>query len=297
MPDLVDLFPGFDSHWIDTPGGKIFARSGGSGPPLLLIHGYPQTHAEWHRLAPQLAARFTVVMPDLRGYGWSQAVESENGSGMTKRLMAQDAIAVMEALGHVKFRVVGHDRGARVAYRLAFDAPGRLEKLVTIDIVPTAAMFDSMSATSALNKYHWLFLAQPAPFPETMIGHDAIYFLEHTLASWTARKTLEAFDKSALDHYRAAFNEPSRIRATCEDYRAGALIDRFDDEADRAAGTMIAVPQLALWGSAGIPASGVSPLGIWKQWSRDVEGHAIESGHFVPEENPQALLKALLAFL
>jgi len=297
MADLADLFPGFATHWIDTQGGKIFARSGGSGAPLLLLHGYPQTHVTWHEIAGELARHFTVVVMDLRGYGWSQVPESADGSGFSKRLMAQDAIEVMEALGHVKFRLVGHDRGARVAYRLAFDEPGRLEKFVTVDIVPTDAMFDSMNAKSALNKYHWLFLAQAAPFPETMIGNSALYFLEHTLASWTAKKDLSAFDARALDHYRAAFNEPSRIHATCEDYRAGATLDRADDEADREAGRKIAVPQLALWGSLGIPAAGVSPLDIWRNWSRDVEGHAIQSGHFVPEEAPRALIEALLSFL
>ncbi len=297
MPDLADLFPGFATHWIDTQAGRIFARSGGSGPPLLLLHGYPQTHVEWHKVAARLAERFTVVLMDLRGYGWSSVPGSENGSGFTKRLMAEDAVTVMEALGHVRFRLVGHDRGGRVAYRLAFDQPERLVKLVTIDIVPTASMFDSMNAKSALNKYHWLFLAQGAPFPETMIGNSVIYYLEHTLASWSATKRLAAFDPRALDHYRASFNEPTRIHATCEDYRAGATLDRAHDEADREAGRLIAVPLLALWGSSGIPSSGTSPLETWRGWAREVSGQAIESGHFVPEENPEALLDALFAFL
>jgi haloacetate dehalogenase len=297
MSEPRDLFPGFASHWIDTEAGQIFARSGGSGPPLLLLHGYPQTHVEWHAVAGKLAERFTVVMMDLRGYGWSRVVESENGSGYAKQLMAEDAVAVMEALGHVKFRVVGHDRGARVAYRMAFDMPERLEKFATIDIIPTAAMFDGMNARSALNKYHWLFLAQPAPFPETMIGNSVLYYLEHTLASWTAKKSLAPFSPEALARYRMAFNEPSRIHATCEDYRAGATLDRAHDEADREAGRKIAVPLLALWGASGIPSAGVSPLDVWRDWARDVRGHAIESGHFVPEENPVALLEALFGFL
>ncbi len=297
MSDLVDLFPGFATHWVETSAGRIFARSGGSGPPLLLLHGYPQTHVEWHAVAARLAERFTVVLMDLRGYGWSSVPRSENGALFSKRLMADDAVAVMEALGHVRFNLVGHDRGGRVAYRLAFDQPERLERLVTLDIIPTAAMFDGLNGKNALNKYHWLFLAQAAPFPERMIGASALYFLEHTLASWSATKTLAAFDPRALAHYRAAFDEPSRIHATCEDYRAGATLDRDHDEADRAAGNTIAVPMLALWGSAGIPSSGIAPLDIWRQWARDVDGHAIESGHFVPEENPDALVKALIAFL
>ncbi len=298
MSDLADLFPGFASHWIDTAHGCFFARSGGSGPPLLLLHGYPQTHVEWHKIAPRLAERFTIVAMDLRGYGWSSLPEGANGEGMSKRALAQDAVDVMEKLGHVRFSIVGHDRGGRVAYRLAFDHPGRLEKIAVIDIVPTFAMFDDMGKTeAALKKYHWLFLAQPAPFPETLIGATPRYFLDYTLASWTAAKDLSAYAPDALAHYRAAFEDPSRIAATCEDYRAGALIDRLLDKADLDAGRRIEVPLLALWGDAGLPASGAAPLEVWRQYAQDVRGQAIASGHFVPEENPQACADALLDFL
>lgn len=298
MPDLADLFPGFQSHWIDTEQGRFFARSGGRGPPLLLLHGYPQTHVEWHRIAPRLAERYTVVAMDLRGYGWSFVPKSKGGDGMSKRLMGQDAVDIMEKLGHVKFRLVGHDRGGRVAYRLAYDQPGRLEKAALIDIIPTASMFHGMgNAKSAIAKYHWLFLAQPAPFPETMIGNSAIFYLEQTLASWTASKDLAVFDARAVEHYRKAFDEPSRIHATCEDYRAGALIDRLQDEEDLKAGRKIDVPLLALWGESGIPASGISPLDVWREFARDVRGVPVPCGHFVPEENPQACATALLDFL
>lgn len=297
MSALEDLFPGFARHEIPTRRGSVFVRTGGSGPPLLLLHGFPQTHVEWHRVAPALASRFALVLMDLPGYGASSIPASESGAGFTKRLMAEDALAVMTALGHERFRLVGHDRGGRVAYRLAYDHPERIERFATIDIVPTAAMFDAMNAKSALNKYHWLFLAQAAPFPETLIGASALFFLEHTLASWTAAKDLSAFDARALDHYRAAFTPPERIHAACEDYRAGAGLDRAHDEADRTAGRKIKVPQLALWGAGGIPASGVSPLEIWKGWSQDVSGHPIASGHFVPEENSAALVEALVDFL
>ncbi len=298
MSDLADLFPGFASHWVDTEHGRFFARSGGSGPPLLLLHGYPQTHVEWHKVAARLAEHFTVVAMDLRGYGWSSLPEGENGAGMSKRALAQDAVDVMEKLGHVRFSLVGHDRGGRVAYRLAFDDPGRLEKLAVIDIVPTAAMFADMDRTEgALRKYHWLFLAQPAPFPETLIGASARYYLDHTLSSWTATKDLSSFDPRAMEHYRRAFDDPSRVHASCEDYRAGALIDRLLDQADLDAGVKIEVPLLAIWGDGGLPASGAAPLEIWRQYARDVEGAAIKSGHFVPEENPDACVEALLAFL
>ena len=298
MPDLADLFPGFASHWIDTASGRFFARSGGSGPPLLLLHGYPQTHVEWHKVAPTLAEHFTVVAMDLRGYGWSSLPEGKDGKGMSKRVMAQDAIDVMEKLGHVRFRLVGHDRGGRVAYRLAYDQPGRLEKVVTIDIVPTFAMFDDMGHTeAALKKYHWLFLAQPAPFPETLIGAKPRFYLDHTLASWTASRDLSAYDPGALAHYRAAFEDPSRIAASCEDYRAGALIDRLLDKEDLEAGRKIEVPMLAMWGDGGLPASGLPPLEVWRRYATRVEGVAIQSGHFVPEENPGACVEALISFL
>ena len=297
MTGRPDLFQGFRTHWVETDQGRFFVRAGGRGPAVLLLHGYPQTHAEWHKIAAPLAERYTVVMMDLRGYGQSFVPEGRDGQAMTKRHMGQDAVAVMAKLGHAKFRLVGHDRGGRVAYRLAFDQPERLEKVAVIDIIPTLAMFQGMGkAISAMNKYHWLFLAQPAPFPETLIGASAMYFLEHTLAAWSARKDLSAFDPDALAHYRAAF-DPAHIHATCEDYRAGALIDRLHDEIDLKAGRRIGVPLLALWGSHGIPSSGISPLDVWRDYARDVEGAAVASGHFVPEENPGACLAALDALL
>lgn len=298
MTDLADLFPNFQSHWIDTEDGRFLARSGGSGPPLLLLHGYPQTHVEWHTIAPRLAEHFTVVIMDLRGYGWSSLPRSRNGDGMTKRVMGADAVAVMEKLGHVRFSLVGHDRGGRVAYRLAYDRPEHLEKVVVIDIIPTAAMWRGMGdAQDAVRKYHWAFLAQPEPFPETLIGASARFFLDHTLASWTKAKDLSAFDPDALAHYRQAFEDPSRIHATCECYRAGANDDRLQDEADLEAGRKIKVPMLAMWGGAGLAASGIDALQVWRTYAERVEGQEIDAGHFVPEENPQACADALLAFL
>jgi len=297
MTDIADLYPGFASHWIDTDAGRIFARSHGSGPPLLLLHGYPQTHVEWHRIAPQLAETFTVVVMDLRGYGWSSAPRSEGGELYTKRAMAGDAVKVMESLGHVRFSLVGHDRGARVGYRLALDHPGRLKKLVILDIVPTLDVWRGMNAAGAMKMYHWSFLAQPAPIPEKLIAAAPTDYLDHTIASWTAEKNLRAFDARAMAHYRASFNDPSRIHAACEDYRAGATIDRALDEADHAAGKKIQPPVLVLWGSSGLPGQGANPLDIWRGWASDVQGHAIACGHFLPEEAPEETLAALLAFL
>ncbi len=293
-----DLFPGFASRHVETDAGRFFVRTGGQGAPLLLLHGYPQTHAEWHKVAPRLADRFSVVAMDLRGYGDSFVPESHQGSGMTKRAMGADAVAVMAELGHRRFRLAGHDRGGRVAYRLAFDRPEVLEKVAVIDIIPTASMFKDMSkAKSAIAKYHWLFLAQPEPFPETLIGASNRFFLEHTLASWTAKKDLSAFDPRALERYRHAFADPARVQASCEDYRAGAAADRLQDEDDHKAGRRITVPMLAIWGDAGIPASGISPLDVWREFARDIQGEQIKSGHFVPEENPDACAEALLKFL
>lgn len=297
MTDLADLFPGFDSRWFDTEAGRIFARVGGSGPPVLLLHGFPQTHVEWHRIAPGLARKFTVVAPDLRGYGWSSAPRSEGGALYAKRRMADDAVKVMEALGFTQFALVGHDRGARVGYRLALDHPGRLSKLVALDIVPTLEVWRGMDALRAMKMYHWLFLAQPAPIPENLIAPAPLDWLDHTLASWTADKTLRAFDARAMAHYRASFSDPSRIHAACEDYRAGASIDRELDEIDHTAGHKIQPPLLVLWGSHGFPAQGRSPLDVWREWAKDARGQAIECGHFLPEEAPEETLAALLAFL
>lgn len=291
-----DLFPGFDSRFVDAGEVRLFARIGGSGPPLLLLHGFPQTHVEWRRIAGPLAERFTVVAPDLRGYGASDAPASQRGEGYAKRVMARDAVALMRALGFDRFRLAGHDRGGRVAYRLALDHPQAVEALAVLDIVPTAEMWAGMDAARALQVYHWSFLAQPAPLPERLLERDHGAWLDHTLASWTAAKSLDCFEPAALAHYRAFFAEPARIHACCEDYRAGATLDRAADEADRAAGRKISAPLLALWGAAGIPAAGASPLDVWRRWASDVRGAAIDSGHFLPEENPEATRDALLGF-
>jgi haloacetate dehalogenase len=291
---LADLFPGFASHFIDTKAGRLFARSGGSGPPLLLLHGYPQTHAQWHKIAADLAQSFHVVLMDLRGYGASFVAAGEAGALYTKRLMAEDAIEVMRALGFTQFYIAGHDRGGRVAYRLALDHPEHVLRLAVLDIVPTAMQWRYMDAQAAMRVYHWMFLAQPAPFPETLIGGAPLYYLEHTLKSWSASKSLDFIDPEALAHYKASFSQPDRLHASCEDYRAGATIDRDYDEADLAAGKKIGQPLLVLWGARGLP--GGAPLDIWREFGVNVQGQKIESGHFLPEENPQATLAALLEF-
>jgi len=297
MPDLADLFPGYASEWINTSSGRIFARVGGKGPPLLLLHGFSSTHVMWHPVAPQLADRFTLIIADLPGYGWSDMPESDGDhTPYTKRAMAQAMVEAMEQLGHVHFALAGHDRGGRVAYRLALDHPGRLEKLATLDIVPTYDMWHGIDARLAFRIWHWTFLALPAPFPEEVIGRDPVAFWDRKSAPGTKAKSL-MFDPRALAHYHAFFQDPLRIHATCEDYRAGRTTDLANDEADRAKGNKITCPMLALWGAAGIPSEAeADPLATWREWANDVRGFAIESGHYLPEENPAATATALIEF-
>ena len=229
MSDLADLYPGFASEWINTKAGRIFARVGGKGPPLLLLHGFSETHVMWHRVAPQLSDRFTLIIADLPGYGWSDMPDSDKDhTPYTKRAMAQTMIDAMEQLGHVHFALAGHDRGGRVAYRLALDHPGRLSRLAVLDILPTYDYWERMNRLYALKIYHWTFLAQPAPLPETLISGNPDFFLKQKMASQTKSKNLDAIDRRALEHYLAPFRDPSRVHAMCEDYRAGAYADYRD---------------------------------------------------------------------
>eukprot|EP00123_Amoebidium_parasiticum_P021322 comp65474_c0_seq1/m.47996 comp65474_c0_seq1/g.47996 ORF comp65474_c0_seq1/g.47996 comp65474_c0_seq1/m.47996 type:complete len:310 (-) comp65474_c0_seq1:68-997(-) len=297
---LADLFPGWETRDIATPNnGSIHARIGGGGPPLVLVHGFPQTHAQWHKIAPFLAKTHTVVALDLRGYGHSHAPKGDGGKHTyTKREMAREVVHVMQELGYDQFTYVGHDRGARVGYRLALDHPSRLNRLVLIDIIPTVSMWDGINANRSIQVYHWTFLAQPSPMPETLLQGNPIYWLEHTLASWTKAKTTESFDPRAMEHYRDSFTQPERIHALCEDYRAGAFTDVEYDRLDIAAGNKISCPTFVIWGAAGIPAAGASPLDIWRStFAPNAEGEAVDAGHFVPEENPEATVEALRRFL
>lgn len=297
---LDALFPGFSSRVVPGDGAHIFCRIGGSGPPLVLIHGYPQTHAMWHRVAPALAETRTVVSVDLRGYGASSVPASDpEHIAYSKRAMAKDVVAVMSALGHERFDVAGHDRGGRVAYRLAFDHPDRVKRVAVLDIVPTLAMWATMDAERAMTVYHWMMLAQPFPLPERLIaGAGADWYLEQTIASWTKAKSLKVFDPRALAAYKAAFAVPARLHATCEDYRAGQTIDRLLDAEDLSNDRKIAAPLLALWGRSGIPAEegGEGPVAIWRRFAEQVTGEEIDAGHFLPEEAPEATIRALDAF-
>lgn len=296
MTELADLFPGFSSEWIMTDTGRIFARVGGKGPPLLLLHGYPQTHAMWHRVAFQLASRFTVVIADLPGYGFSDIPATDpSHTPHTKRAMARTLVQAMQRLGHSRFAVAGHDRGARVAYRMALDQPQRLSSFAVIDILPTYDYWNQLDRLFALRIYHWAFLAQPYPLPENLIqANPDEYFLE-TLRSWS-KSGLEAFDTRALQHYLAPLRDQERIHAVCEDYRAGAHADFEQDQADFESGRMITVPLLVLWGSSGVAASATTPLDIWRKRALHVRGEPIDSGHFPCEEAPAATAQELLNF-
>ena len=294
MSDLADLFPGFASHWIDTQAGKIFARSHGAGPPVVLLHGFGETLVAWRKIAPALARRFTVVVMDLRGYGWSAVPDSEKGESYAKRAMADDVVRVMEELGHVQFALVGHDRGARVGMRLALDHPGRLTKLALINIAP---IDDAFGAGDLQRTGRSHFLAAEAPKPEELIGLDACGFVDDVLRSSSKTKTLDAFEPAALAHYHAAFNDPARIHAFCEDFRAGATIDRDQLLADGEAGRRLINPTLILWGETSFPADGPSLLDAWRQWGGDVRGESLDCGLYAMEEAPEATREALDRFL
>ncbi len=298
MAGRADLFPGFATHMVDIDGLHFHVRVGGSGPALLCLHGYPQSHVCWHRLAPLLSPHFQVFAMDLRGYGQSSVPASDTAHVQySKRTMARDGVQVMRKLGHDKFHVMGHDRGGRVAYRLALDTPAAVDRLILLDIVPTIEQWDAMDADRALTTYHWQFLAQPRSLPETLIGSNGDYYLDYTIASWTRDKTLAAIDPDALVHYRALLADPRRIHAVCEDYRAGATYDRKADQADRADNRKIAAKTLVLWGSDYLGRGNVATLETWQRWCNDVAGQEIVSGHFLAEENPQATAAAILEFL
>ena len=288
------MYEGFREQRVTTSGAEIFLRTAGSGPPLVLVHGYPQTHSMWHRIAPALAEEFTVVAPDMRGYGRSSKPPGGEGSvAYSKREMARDIVELMATLGHETFRYAGHDRGARVGYRLALDHPERVERIALLDIMPTIEQFESLGRRGSLAAFHWFFLAQPAPFPERLIGGDPEQFLLDMLGRW--RGDDSPFAEEALADYVRAFNDPETVRATCDDYRAGATIDCDLDEADRAAGKRISAPLLVLWGDGrGDRRSGM--MEVWQRWADNVEGQGISCGHFLPEEAPEETLAALRAF-
>ena len=290
----MTLFDGFAVTDVETPRGSVRARVGGSGPPVLLLHGWPETHLMWHAVAPRLAERFTVVAPDLPGYGDSfrPAVTSDH-AGHAKRALAADLVAAMAELGHATFALAGHDRGGRVAYRMALDHPAVVTRLVVLDIVPTAEVWARADAVMALGYWHWAFLAQPAPLPERMIGADpgALWLAAERIGLKTGD---ERYPDAVLTAYRAQFDDPAFVTGICEDYRAGAGIDREHDEADQGTRT-IACPVRSVWGGAGaLPRFYADPLEPWRTLAPGVTGRAVEgASHFVVEDAPAEVVGEL----
>ena len=297
-------FEGFETALHAVGDVELFVRTGGlaTGTPVLLLHGYPQTHAMWHRVATRLAPHHRLVIPDLRGYGDSTkpqpaATPELDHARHSKRAMADDLVALMRSLGHERFAVVGHDRGGRVAHRLALDRPDRVDRLALIDIVPTLDMYETTDMRFATWYYHWFFLIQPSPLPERMIGGDPAFYLRWTLGGWGATG-LDHIEPEALAEYERCFCRADAIHAACEDYRASASIDLEHDRASRLAGETIACAMLVLWGERGVVGRLYDPLALWRaQCAARVAGHAMAAGHFIPEELPVETSVALLDFL
>jgi haloacetate dehalogenase len=288
------MFEGFERKRLDVGGITINLVVAGSGPPLLLLHGYPQTHAMWRKIAPELARRFTVVASDLRGYGDSSKPAAGKGhEGYSKRRMAADQVEVMRRLGFESFFLAGHDRGGRVGHRLALDHLDAVLGLAVLDIAPTHAMYGTTDMEFARAYYHWFFLIQPFDLPERLIGADPGYFLRRKLGQWGRDDS--AFDDGALEEYLRCFDERT-IHASCEDYRASATIDLEHDQADMDAGRRVGCPVLALWGEKGFVGRKYDVVAEWRRRADDVRGHGLPCGHFLPEEAPEETLAALREF-
>lgn len=289
------MFEGFEEFDIATAGTTIHGRRGGVGPPVLLLHGIPETHLMWHRVAPRLAERFTVVATDLRGFGDSGTPPSSpDHAPYSMREIARDQVEVMNTLGYDRFGVVGHDRGARCAYRMALDRPDAVTRLGVLDIVPTGEAFRRADMDFSLGFWVWSFLAAPEPVPEQLIARAPDLVVNHMLDSWS--EVPGAFPAQVRAEYIAKFSEPATVHAICEEYRAAATLDYQHDEADRGK-RRIACPVLALWGHDGAVASWYEPLEVWRTWADEVDGGPIPVGHFIPEEAPDETTRRLLEFL
>lgn len=283
----------FKVKFLNVQNIKIAVRSAGSGPALLLIHGYPQTGFIWHKIAGRLAEEFSVVIVDLRGYGDSdKPATNHDHSVYSKRAMAADMLSVMTELGHDQFFVAGHDRGGRVAHRLARDYSGAVSKLAVLDIAPTAMMYDTTDKEFATSYYHWFFLIQPAPFPETLIGRNPTFFLESKMLHWGRNRN--AITEDAFNEYVRCFSNSQAIHASCEDYRASAGIDLEHDAAD--ANLKLQMPVLVLWGATAMVGNKYDMLAAWRNVATNVSGFAVPGGHYLPEEAPDETFNALLNF-
>lgn len=291
-PRATQFFEGFAEQSFETPDGPIFYRSKGDGPPLLLLHGYPQTSAMWHAIAPTLAQTYQVICPDLRGYGRSLKPRTDAAHmPYSKRAMAGDVLALMDHLGHHRFLIGAHDRGARVAHRLTADNPERVIAFSTLDIAPTREMYREAGSAFAHTYWHWYWLTLPHPFPETLIGADPAFFWLSKCGAGAAG--LSPFVQQALDEYLTCFADTQAIHGACEDYRAAASIDLAHDDAEVG---KIKTPLLALWGADGAIAAHFDCLALWKERANDVQGWALPGGHYVAEQHPQDVLKAWVPF-
>lgn len=291
------LFPGFETRLIPADDGvQINVCVGGNGPPLLLLHGHPQTHAIWHKVAPTLGQHFTLVLADLRGYGdSSKPAGAADHANYSKRVMARDMLRVMQALGHDCFSVLAHDRGARVAHRLAADHGDAVRRMVLLDIAPTLAMYEQTNQAFARAYWHWFFLIQPAPLPERLIEADPAGYLRDVMGGRSAG--LAPFDPRAFAEYTRGLSLPGAAHGLCEDYRAAAGIDLEHDRTDREAGRRLDMPLLALWGAQGVVHRCSQPLVEWRLVANDVSGEPLPCGHYIAEEAPEALLSKALPFL
>ena len=288
------MFEGFEELQLEANGTTINLVKGGIGPPMLMLHGYPQTHAMWNKIAPRLAEDFTVVCPDLRGYGDSAKVEGDSEHmNYSKRVMAQDQVDVMKQLGFDQFYLVGHDRGGRVSHRLTKDHPDSVLKLVTLDIIPTRTMFQIVDKDFATNTYHWFFLIQPFDFPERVIGADPEFYAGRGFNR--VKDSENVFTPEALADYLRCFNNPGTIHAVCEDYRAGASIDLVHDDADF--DQKITCPMLAMWSTTGFVGRTQDVLKVWQDYATNVRGLPLPCGHYIAEELPDEAYNAIKAFL
>jgi len=288
-----DFFPGFASLDVEAGDVSFRGRIGGSGSPVLLLHGYPQTHVAWRLIAPTLARSHTVIVPDLPGYGDSRTRNDQ--PRWTKRRVASALVALMGRLGHERFAVIGHDRGARAGYRLALDHPQCVAAYASLTVIPTLDAFASIDKRFALNAWHWFFLAQPGDLPERMLAADPDAYLDTALAKMAGG--LERIDPLALDAYRTAFRSPHVRHAMCEDYRAAACEDLEHDASDAAAGRKLACPVLVLWSESEQKARSILPLDTWSRWAANVTGKGLPGGHLLPEDAPDEVLTSLQDFL
>lgn len=291
--DLAGLLPGFRQQWLETSGATIHLATGGSGPPLLLLHGWPQCLAMWHKVAPALAEHFTVVATDLRGYGDSSKPPSgDDHAAYSKRALARDQVEVMESLGFGEFCLVGHDRGGRVAHRLTLDFPERVRKLMLLDILPTHYLLKNTDRYFATIYWHWFFMMQPAPVPETLLSNSAEFFL----GGFARLAGKGGFSPTALAAYRRTFEDGEILHATCEEYRAGGSIDLEHDEVDFG-NKRLRCPLWVLWAGHNELYRRVEPLKVWRQYAEQVQGRAVDANHFIPEQAPRETIQEIVSFM